>query len=442
MSALDIENARLSFGEKFSYGFANFGINLLFGLSTTYLMFFYTDVFGVGAAVVGTVFLVARCVDGVFDPILGIFIDRTRTRMGRHRPYLAVLAIPYALSGIAIFWTPDLEGGAKIAYVFVTYTIFSLLYSGMSLPLNSMLPSLTKNPRERTLINGMREFLGTGGAVGVSYVALSVVAYFGGGDQAKGFLLAAAAFGAIMLFAVCLMVMNTRERIIEEAGPKPSARDCFSAIRGNRLWLAMLIVNLVFWVGMVSRMQTFVYYARDVLQRGDVTPNLMLTILTMVVGIAVSPLLALRIGKQITAMIGFGLAAVAVFAITGTTDLTAIYAANVASFFGLGLMAGVLFAMMADAVDHGEEISGVRAPGFMYAAISVGVKVGMSLGGAASAWLLASANYKPGAPRTDALVEAVLWGNLKLPAICFLIACISLLLINTGRHRAARAVPA
>ena len=420
---------RLSFKARLSYGLGNLGFNLLFGMAGAYLMYFYVDVYGIAPATVASIFLLARLADAFFDPFLGLMIDRTRTRFGRFKPYLIFLTVPYVACGIAIFSKFPLDSDAKITLAFVTYTLFGLLYSCLSLPLNSMLPSLTPDPRERTATNALREFLGTGATVGITYATLPLVAALGGSNEPRGFFWTAVLLGVVTILMVATMIRNTQERALEDTDEaKPTIRQSLQAIRGNWPWLATLLMNLFFWIGFISRAQSFVYYARDVLGRPDLASLLASTMLAIVPGIAMSVPIALRIGKRKTAALGFVFGGVSVGLIASVNSVAWVLFMSGLSFMALGLMAGVLFALMADAVDHGKAISGVHAPGFLFAAVSVGVKIGMSIGGALGAWLLAYGGYRPGGEITPLIQSMISYSQIAIPAACFLACAASMAL--------------
>ena len=106
--------------EKIGYGFGDMASSRVWKLFGAYLMIFYTDVFGISAAAVGTMFLVTRMWDSVFDPIVGVIADRTHSRFGRFRPYLLYLALPFAIIGVMTFFTPDWGNTAKVVYAYIT----------------------------------------------------------------------------------------------------------------------------------------------------------------------------------------------------------------------------------------------------------------------------------------------------------------------------------
>ncbi|GJM76046.1 hypothetical protein HMSSN036_82620 [Paenibacillus macerans] len=160
--------------------------NLVFTIVTTYLMFFYTDVYGLNVAAVGTLFLVARLIDALDGPIFGVLIDRTSTKWGKSRPYFLWLSIPFGVVAILTFMTPDLSATGKIVYAYATYIALGILYAGVNIPLSSLLPSLTSNSQERTVVNTYRMVGGQTGAFIVNAAVLPLVAFWAG-QPAAGF---------------------------------------------------------------------------------------------------------------------------------------------------------------------------------------------------------------------------------------------------------------
>lgn len=424
-------NGALTWREKLSYALGNFGINLPFGMTNAYLLYFYTDVYGVSAGTVASLFLIARCVDAVFDPLMGLLIDRTETRWGKHRPFLLWLAVPFAVCGAIVFWAPPLQGWEKIAFIFVTYTLMGILYSAVSLPLNSMLPTLTRDPKQRNTVNALREFIGSSATVGIGYAALPLVKSFSNGDEAHGFLVLAAITGAITLVCMLNAFANTRERVeVDHSVAKLTTAQSLQATKGNWPWIATMLVNFFFWIGFTGHIQSFVYFAQSVLGEAEFTSTLMLTMLAVLVGTGFAGICANAIGKRMTGAIGAAVATIFTAIMPLSNDHTWLIATNCVAYIGQGLIGGLLFSLMADAVDYGAWKSGYRAQGFLFAASSFGVKLGMSVGGAAGAWFLSLAAYDAKAPVTPEVVTAVMAGHVWLSAASYVAMGLSLILFR------------
>ena len=130
---------KIGLSEKIGYGLGDMSSSMFWKLFGAYLMLFYTDVFGISAAVVGTMFAVTRVWDSFFDPVVGAFADRTSSRWGRFRPYLLFLAVPFGLIGVITFLTPPFDNTGKIVYAYVTYALMMMVYSAINVPYASLL---------------------------------------------------------------------------------------------------------------------------------------------------------------------------------------------------------------------------------------------------------------------------------------------------------------
>ncbi len=154
----------LKFSEKIGYGFGDAASSMFWKLFGMYLMFFYTDIFGIPAAVVGTMFLVTRIGDAAFDPFVGILSDRTNTRWGKFRPYLLWMAFPFGVIGVLMFTTPEMSVGGKIIYAYVTYSVMMIVYSLINVPYASLMGVMTDDSKQRTTLATIRFIFAFGGS--------------------------------------------------------------------------------------------------------------------------------------------------------------------------------------------------------------------------------------------------------------------------------------
>lgn len=155
---------KLSLMEKIGYGFGDAASSMFWKLFGMYIMFFYTDIFGISAAVVGTMFLITRFGDAIFDPFVGILADRTHTRWGKFRPYLLWMAIPFGLIGVLTFTTPSLGMTGKIIYAYTSYSLMMIVYSLINVPYASLMGVMTADGKERTTLATYRFIFAFGGS--------------------------------------------------------------------------------------------------------------------------------------------------------------------------------------------------------------------------------------------------------------------------------------
>jgi hypothetical protein len=158
-SKIVADKERISLKEKIGYGFGDMASSMFWKLFGSYLMIFYTDVFGLPAAVVGTMFLITRVWDSAFDPIVGVVADRTHSRWGKFRPYLLYLAVPFALIGILTFTTPALSDTGKLIYAYVTYSLMMMVYSAINVPYGFSDDDIAGLLSEMVLCGDLRVFL-------------------------------------------------------------------------------------------------------------------------------------------------------------------------------------------------------------------------------------------------------------------------------------------
>lgn len=176
----------LSVKEKIGYGMGDAASHIIFDNVMLYMMFFYTDIFGIPAGFVGTMFLLARALDAISDPCMGLLADRTRSRWGKFRPWILFGAIPFGLVCVLAYSSPDLSHNGKLIYAAVTYTLLTLLYTVVNIPYCALGGVITDNPTQRiSLQSALRA--GDGGGMLSTVLMMPLVNFIGGEDKALGF---------------------------------------------------------------------------------------------------------------------------------------------------------------------------------------------------------------------------------------------------------------
>nr|HPR32485.1 MFS transporter [Prolixibacteraceae bacterium] len=157
--------AKVSLREKIGYGFGDAASSMFWKIFTFYLAIFYTDVFGLPAAAVGTMFLLTRIWDTANDPIMGVIGDRTQTRWGKFRPYLLWIAFPFGIMGVLLFTTPGVGMTGKLIYAYITYTLMMMIYTAINVPYASLLGVMTADSNHRTSFASYRMIFAFGGSL-------------------------------------------------------------------------------------------------------------------------------------------------------------------------------------------------------------------------------------------------------------------------------------
>ncbi|GAA3612709.1 MFS transporter [Secundilactobacillus similis DSM 23365 = JCM 2765] len=424
---------QVAWKERFSYSLSDFACNLSFQMVGTYLMIFYTDTFGISAAAVGTLFLVARIVDAFDGPFWGIMIDHTHTKWGKSRPYWLWFSIPFAVFCVLVFTTPNLSLTGKLIWAYVTYIGVDILYSAVNIPITSILPSLTSNPQERVTLSTIRQFMGTAGATIITGITLGMVAFFGGGSttSAHGWFIWALIVGVIVVILFGIVFKNTHERVQTKSSRQSiPIKESLKALRKNWPWAIIIFINFIYWLGMQTRSQVTVYFFKYNMHDASIASLVLSLQLVALVAVVLTPATAKLIGKRNTMLGGMILACVGQLLLSlGASHLSVgmIIFATIVGYLGTGYVSGLIAVMLADAVDYGEWVNGVRAEGIVTSFSSFSAKLGMGIGGAITGAILASSGYVANHTQTATALHGIEMNYIWVPLLGFGLSAIALL---------------
>ncbi|WP_137625124.1 MFS transporter [Lactiplantibacillus pingfangensis] len=416
--------------EKVSYGLGNFAANLLLTTANTYMVFYYTDVVGITAAVVGTLLLVAKIIDGLFDLGVGAFLDEQDDN-GREkaRPWLKRLAVPFGIALILMYSVPDFSSGFKTVYAFVTYIFAMFIFSAISVPYNTMISLSSTNPIERSELSSYRNMLGSVGGWGLTVVTLPLVVFFGNGRQGWFFL--AVIYGIIASLAYLLCYRNTKERVVAVSRVTDTGklRDKIKVVSKNKYWWIVLVIMILTFItaglGGVN-----VYFAKYIMGSADYVGALgTANYIPMILGSVVLIPLAAKFSKKTIVMSGLGLNTLGCLVILiGSHNVPLIIAGNVLKGTGSAAIFGLIYAMFGDTVDYGEWKFGKRAEGLTFSAGSFSEKIGSGIGVIILGFALNIGGYVGGkAVQTASALQAINFIFIYLPLLIDII-CIVLLM--------------
>ncbi len=403
--------------EKIGYGFGDAASNIFFQTVNMFLLFYYTDVFGLNPAVAGTLFILARFWDALIDPFIGALADRTRTRWGSYRPYLLWCAVPFGLIGYAAFANPDLSDSAKIAYAYVTYFLLMTAYAAINVPYSALMGVMTPSSAERTSLS-MYRFVGAfGGQLLIALGVMPLVRILGDGDKAQGFKLTMAIFSALAVVMFIATFLMTKERI-KPHHEKPDFRKDFGSLMKNTPWVIMVVAALLTLSGAAVRWAVtphfFKYYCgyddKPLFSFLDHT-SLFLTLgsIAFLVAMPFTPWLVRRFGKKNSLMVltlANALTLLAFFFIPRDAYWTMVAVNVVASLFA-GPTPALVWAIYTDVADYGEWKFGRRTTGLAFAAAMFAQKFGMSIGGGLAGWMLGIYGFKPDVAPSEATLHGL-----------------------------------
>lgn len=430
MSNSRTETQKLSLGTRIGFGLGDMAINLTWASLGMFIVFFYTDVVGISAAVVGTLIAASRIFDGFVDVVIGALVDRTRSRWGKARPWLLFGAIPFALCSTLVFTVPDASDGTKFAYAFVTYNLLMIAFSAIAIPYGTLNTLVSRDTHEREVLNIFRMFLAQIGILVVTSATLPLVSFFGGGQGAWVATYAVLSVISVVLLWVTFVTQKEKTFVTAPVAAKvPVSKGLASAFR-NKYWILACLFFLVFSIGYALNQGALVYYAKWIL--GDenlVSPLTWAFIVPIMLGfLGLAPLLR-RFGKR-NVVIASSILSIAGLAVTfiAPDNVTILAISQIIKGFGQVGLLGVVWAFFPDTIEYGDWKTGTRAEGILYAGGSFAQKVGIGIGTALMGAVLAAGGYDGTlAAQPGSADGAIVVAFVVIPAVGFVVQILLLL---------------
>lgn len=394
---------RLTIGklvERFSYGCGDFGCNIIYTAMSAFLLFYYTDYAGVSAAAVGVIMLISRIFDGVSDIIMGVIVDRTKSRFGKARPWLLRMCVPFAVSGVLLFSVPtNWAATPKLVYVFITYNLVStVIYTAINVPYSSLNALMTQDPYERSVLSIFRNLLATAGTLVINTFTLPLVERFGNdaGAWTKTFVV----FGFLAVAAFLINFFGTKERVRPAAAADGQVKDVpfiegLKALFQNKYWIMMVCMLALFFMMYSVNGGATVYYAKDILGDRDLVATINgIFNVVQILGMFFIAMLVKRYGKRNVFAIGLVLDIIGMLILNFSAGaMTLIVVSSVIRGIGNACGGATMWAMVSDTIDYGEWKTGYRTEGLVNSACSFGYKIGNGIGSALLGVILEVGGY-------------------------------------------------
>lgn len=423
------DTAPLSFREKLGYGLGDMASNFYMGFFGLFLLYYYTDVFGIAPAAAATMLLVTKIVDAISDPAMGLIADRTNSRWGKYRPYLLWVAIPYAILGYLLFLGPDISDTGKLIYAYVTYTLVMLAYTAINVPYSALLAVISPVAGERTKATQFRLVLASLGTLSVGAFATPLVKWLGGGDEVLGFRLTIILFAALSVLIFWITFATTRERI-QPKGHESGIGEDLSALLKNTSWIVLSITGILVVVGLITRFASIVFYLKYyVVDDGSrvfliFDKTALLTscgLIGQMIGALTTPMLAARFEKhQLVIAMNVLHAVLLVFCFFIPPEKFAlIVLVHSLGIFTFGAIITLLFSMYTDCAEYGEWRTGKNTAGLTVSASMFTLKLGSAVGGALPGFILASFGFVANEIQNDSAIAGIRMMFNLLPAIFF-----------------------
>lgn len=422
-------NAPLSVKEKVGYGLGDMASNFYMGFFGLFLLYYYTDVFGISPAAAATMLLVTKVVDAISDPAMGLIADRTNSRWGKYRPYLLWMAIPYAILGYLLFLGPELSEAGKLLYAYVTYTLVMLAYTAINVPYSALLAVISPVAEERTKATQYRFVFASLGTLSVGALATPLVNLLGGGDEVLGFRLTIILFAVLSILIFWITFATTRERV-KPVLHDSSVKDDLADLVKNISWVILVVSGILLIIGLIARFSSLVYYLKYYVGDDGSTVFLFLDrtafitscgLLGQLVGALITPTLARFFEKHLL-VVGMGLLHAVLLGICFVIPPHAygwIVVVHSIGVFTFGVIITLLFSMYTDCAQYGEWQTGKQTAGLVVSASMFSLKFGTALGGAIPGFMLAWFGFVANTDLTDQATQGIrLMFNL-VPALFF-----------------------
>lgn len=437
----------------FSYMLGDFGCNLAFSLGTTWLLFYYTDVAGISAAAIATMFFVVRLMDAFFDLVAGRIVDRTMTRWGKFRPFILFLSIPLLFLSFLTFHVPaslqdqasNGNQGPALLYAYLTYILLGFFYSMVNIPYGSLASAMTQSVNERAKLVSWRMWGSALAGVFLTYLIApriktvqdKITAAKAAGDTAglaqlqvemqAIFTQTTLAFVVLGFLCFLMVFLNCKEQVVRTEA-KVSMKETLATLKANKPLQILCAASLFYLTGVYAVGPVTAYYARYIL--GDTSQTATMILVNAGIGLLVTPFIPFvirRVGKKnlfqwcgVFTIVG----GIAIFLNPAGAIITALIFLGIKGV-GASLINVAMFGLEADTVEYGEWQNGTRTEGTTYAIYSFTRKLTQSIGGALGAWLLAIGGYVAGAAvQPESALLAIRAAIGLVPAVVAILAMI------------------
>lgn len=416
---------QLTLGEKVGYACGDVASNFYWRVFDVFLFIFYTDIFGLPAAAVGTMMLVTRLIDAVSDPLMGAIADRTKTQFGKFRPYLLWGIIPMVAAGVLTFTVPDVSDSNKLIWAYVTYIFMMLAYTFINVPYGALLGVITPDSQQRTMLTSFR-FIGafSGGSL-VAYMTPELVNYLGQGNEALGWQYTMLFYGLVAALLFVITFLSTSERVSPPLEQKTPLLQDLKDLTQNKPWKVLFVLALIIMMTISLRGSSGTFYFKYYVERPDLIGSFaMAYMIALAVGAASTPLLTKFIDKRSLLMLLMACVAglSLIFYFVPKDNVVLMFILQIMIGLTLGPKSPLVFSMYADTADFSQWRTGRRATAMIFSAAAFAQKLGGAFAGAMIGWLLASLGYVANQVQSGASQEGIVLLMTLIPAIFAAIA--------------------
>lgn len=428
---------KLSKKEKIGFSLGDMAGNFVYQSVVLLLAFYYTDVYGLDAATVTSIFLFVRIFDAITDPLMGALVDRTQTKWGKYRPYILWLAIPYAVASVLVFTVPNFGELGNTIYAYATYAILMMLFTAINIPYFSLGSVITSDPEERVSLNSYRFVAATAGGLIITACVIPLAGILGGEDKATGYSQAMMVMASISVILFFICFASTKERVKPQNQGRKNIKGDIIQVLGNDQWRLLAIAILILVTAQTIKGTMAAFYINYYVEDATTLLAIFLSVWMIggMLGSALAKPLTNRFCKKKLWVAVCAISAV-LSALTFLIGPTNLYMIMVMQFFvGLfnQMMAPLIFSTMADVTDYGELKNNNRLDGLISSLTIFSLKIGLAIGGAIATYMLSVYGYQSGGVAQDkSSIEGILTIFTILPAIGFVITAVVISSMKLG----------
>ncbi|GHT66475.1 MFS transporter [Bacteroidia bacterium] len=390
---------KLSWRERIAFGSGDLAQNFIYQTVTTYLLFFYTNVYGLNPAIAATMFLGVRIIDAVWDPIVGTLIDKSTTRWGKYRGWLLIMAIPLTVLMIACFIVPAWGVNAKVVYACVTYVALSVIYTTVNVPYGAINAALTRDQQEVTILTSTRMWLVNVAQVAITYGVPTLVIFFAGSlgnsstesgalfsEARYGWLLTIVIYGVIGLAALLFCFKGTKERIVMSKAEQGKVKfsDLFTEVVRNRPLRIVSFMFITAFAIMAISNSAGTYFVKYNLGNEDLVGKFMvISAVPALVILPFMPLMRKKFGKKGLLYLSLAVSFIGFMGLflTPANSVVTVFVFQFVRSIGFGVVGAFIWSLIPEAITYGEWQTGKRISGIANALIGFFFKFGLALGG-------------------------------------------------------------
>lgn len=428
---------KLRFREKLAYGLGDTASNFYFQAFNLFLVYYYTDIFGLPSAAVGTLMFVTPILVAALNPVIGVLADRTETRWGKFRPYILWGAFPYGVLGYIMFANPALGTDGKLVYAYVTYTAVLIVYAAINTPYGALMGVMSPSSEDRTSLSAYRFACAFTGTLLIGWLVpwLKDALAGAGGNPAEGFRNTMAIFAVVSVGMFLFTFANTRERVQSPPSQKSSLALDLKDLTRNGPWLVLFFVAFLNLANVGLRSGAGIYYFKYVVgKEASLGQFNLVGFLAFIIGSLSTKLFTRYFARRslmiaLTCLNALGMLA---FYVASPSNLPLLYAINIFTSFVAGPTPAIVWSMYADTADYGEWRFGRRATGLIFSATVLAQKVGLAIGSALLGWLLSYYGFVANAAQTPRAVQGILILFAVLPGIFALLAGLAVIFYSLG----------